>query len=347
MAKKPVSNELQTLKAQLKEKNLERLYIFHGEETFLLNHYLAQVKKLLLDELTESFNFTRLNNENFDMRSFLDAVEAMPMMAEATLVQVDEVDLFKLPEADRTKMAEVLADIPEWCTVVFTYETVAWKPDKRLKKLWEAIDTNGRIVEFAKQDQRDLVAWITRHFSARKKRIASDLCVYLIDITGGTMTALAGEIDKISAYSGADEIRKSDIDAVVEPVLDAVVFQMTDLMGEGRYSAALSKLETLLKMQQEPLSILGAVGGHFRRLGTARTLLDNGKNSSELQKLYGIPDYPARKTMEAARRIRPEFCARANLLILETDYKMKTSFDQPERLLELLILQLAQEARNG
>ena len=202
-------------------------------------------------------------------------------------------------------------------------------------------------MEFAKQDQRDLVAWITRHFAARKKRIASDLCVYLIDITGGTMTALASEIEKICAYSGADEIRRTDIDAVVEPVLDAVVFQMTDLLSEGRYSLALQKLETLLKMQQEPLSILGAVGGHFRRLGTARTLLDNGKNSSELQKLYGIPDYPARKTMEAARRFRPEFCAKANLLVLETDRRIKTSFDEPERLLELLILQLAQEARNG
>jgi len=89
------------------------------------------------------------------------------------------------------------------------------------------------------------------------------------------------------------------------------------------------------------------VGGHFRRLGTARTLLDNGKNSAELQKLCGIPDYPARKTMEAARRLRSEFCAKANLLVLETDYKIKTSFDDAERLLELLILQLAQEARNG
>ena len=32
-------------------------------------------------------------------------------------------------------------------------------------------------------------------------------------------------------------------------------------------------------------------------------------------------------------------------LILETDRKMKTSFDEPERLLELLVLQLAQEAQ--
>ena len=345
MAKKPTQDTgLQQLKMALKDKKLGRLYIFHGEETFLLSHYLGQVRKQLLDPLTESFNYHRFNNETFDMRSFIDAVENFPMMAEATLIQVDDIDLFKLQEADRTKMAEVLSDIPDWCTVVFTYETVGWKPDKRLKKLWEAIDSNAEIVEFAKQNQRDLVAWIGRHFSAHKKRISNDLCVYLIDITGGTMTALSGEIDKICAYSGADEIRKTDIDAVTEPVLDAVVFQMTDLLSEGRYAAALEKLQTLLKMQQEPLAILGAVGGHYRRLGTARTLLDNGRNASDLQKLCGIPDYPARKTMEAARRIRSEFCAKAAQLVLETDYQMKTSFDEPERLLELLLLQLAQEA---
>ena len=51
--------------------------------------------------------------------------------------------------------------------------------------------------------------------------------------------------------------------------------------------------------------------------------------------------------MEAARKVRPEFCARAAELILEAHYAMKTSFDDQERLLELLILQLAQEGRNG
>ena len=348
MAKKAApGNALQELKAQLKNKDLGRLYVFHGEETFLLNHYLTQMKKQLLDPLTESFNYHRLTSETFDIRAFADAVENLPMMAEATFVQVDDIDPFKMNEGDRNKMAEIFSDIPDYCTVVFTYLTVSWKPDKRYKKLWEAVDENATIVEFSKQNQRDLVAWITRHFAAHGKRISTDLCLYLIDITGGTMTALSGEIEKICAYSGADEIHKTDIDAVTEPVLDAVVFQMTDLLSDGRYAAALEKLQQLLKMQQEPLAILGAVGGHFRRLGTARILLDHGRNSSDLQKLCGIPDYPARKTMEAARRLRGDFCAKASELILETDYRMKTSFDDSERLLELLILQLAQEARHG
>ena len=347
MAKKaPQTNAFQELKTELKNKSLGRLYFFHGEETFLLHHYLGQMKKLLLDELTESFNFHRLNNETFDIRSFADAVENLPMMAENTFVQVDDIDLFKMNEGDRNKIIDILSDIPDYCTVVFTYITAPWKPDKRLKKLWEAVDA-GSIVEFAKQDQRDLIAWVTRYFAAHKKRISTDLCAYLIDITGGTMTALSGEIDKICAYSGADEIRKSDIDAVTEPVLDAVVFQMTDLLSAGKYDQALLKLQQLLKMQQEPLAILGAVGGHFRRIAAARTLLDHGRNASDLQKLCGIPDYPARKTMEAARRFSARYCALAARLVMETDYKMKTSFDDNERLLELLILQLAQEARNG
>lgn len=348
MAKQPVQNSsFQALKASIREKRPERLYIFHGEETFLLHYYLEQLRKLLIEELTESFNFHKFTTESFAFQEFADAVENLPMLAQNTMVWVDELDLFKLPEGDRAKMAELLADIPPYCTVVFTYETTPWRPDKRQKKLWEAIEKQGTVVEFAKQNRRDLIAWVTRHFAAQKKSISTELCGYLIDITGGTMTALAGEISKIAAYSGAAEITKSDIDAVTEPVLDAVVFEMTDFLGQGDYGLALQKLQQLLKMQQEPVAILGAVGSHFRRLGAARTLLDHGKSAGDLTRLCGMGDYAAKKTMNAAKRFSPRFCGMAARLVLETDYQMKTSYDDQNRLLELLILRLAQEARNG
>ena len=338
-------DNLPRLKGAIRDRNPDNLYIFHGEEVYLLHYYLEQLRSKLLEELTADFNYHRFTQETFDMVSFADAVENLPMMAPRSLVQVDEIDLFKLPESDRQRMAEVLSDVPDYCTVVFTYETVAWNPDKRQKKLWEAIEKKATVVEFAKQSQRDLVAWITRHFAARKKTIKSELCLYLIEITGGTMTALGTEINKIAAYSGADEIKKSDIDAVTEPVLDAMVFQMTDLLGSGEYGKALEKLRQLFKMQQEPVAILGAVGAHLRRISTARTLLDCGKGTQELMQLCGIRDYPARKTMAAAGKCSARFCQQASQLVLETDRQLKTSYDDPQRLLELLILQLSQEAR--
>ena len=339
-------NMLPVLKESIRQGTPDRVYFFYGEEVFLLQHYLKQLKKLLIEPVTESFNYHKLTAETFDLQTFADCVENLPMMAERTMVVVDEVDIFKLNEIDRERMGELLSDIPEYCTVVFTYETTPFKPDKRLKKLWDAVEKHSVMVEFQKQSQRDLINWISRHFAASGKRITPELCVYLIDITGGTMTALSGEISKICAYSGAEEICKSDIDAVVEPVMDAMVFQMTDLLGQGAYGSALLKLRQLLKMQHEPIAILGAVGGHFRRLSTAKILLDNGKNASDLMKLTGLSDYPARKTVSAAGRFSAGFYEKAAQLILDCDVKMKTSFDTADRLLEVLILQLSQEAKN-
>lgn len=348
MAKKAEQpNNLQQLKTAIREKTLGRLYFFHGEETFLLHHYLGQLKKILLDDLTESFNFHKFTGETFDVVSFADAVENLPMMAESTMVWVDDADIFKLGESDREKMTEIFSDIPDYCTVVFTFITVAWKPDNRQKKYCDAIKNNGMTVEFSRQELRDLIPWITRHFAANQKRITPDLCAYLVEITGGTMTALSGEIAKICAFSGAEDICRSDIDAVTEPVLDAVVFQMTDLMGQREYGLALQKLQQLIKMQQKPTQILGAIGGHFRRLSTARTLLDHGKQATELSRVYAISDYAARKTMSAAAKFSPSFYAKISELIIETDMALKTSYDDPERLLEMLLLQIAQEARNG
>ena len=340
-------NGLQELKAAIRSQSPARLYVFHGEEMFLLRHYLEQLKANVVDELTESFNYHRFNNENFEIRDFADAVENLPMMAQRTMVQVDDIDVFKLPEDGRTKMLDILSDIPDYCTVVFTYETVAWKPDKRYKKLWDVFCA-GKIVEFEKQNQRDLIVWVQRHFKAKSKQISPELAAYLIELTDGTMTSIGGEIAKIAAFSGADTVCKADIDAVTEPVLDVVVFRMTDMLAAGDYAGALVMLQKLLKMQQEPLAILGAVGLHFRRLSTARTLLDHGRPASELAKLYPpMSDYAARKNMDAARRFSPRFCGKAAELILETDHNMKTSFDDNERLLELLLLQLAQEAKHG
>jgi DNA polymerase-3 subunit delta len=72
-AEKP--NNLQLLKNDVRNKQPQRLYVFHGEETFLLDHYLQQLKRILVDDLTESFNFHKLTNETFDIRTFADCVE--------------------------------------------------------------------------------------------------------------------------------------------------------------------------------------------------------------------------------------------------------------------------------
>ena len=336
MAKKPTGTPsgAEQLKSDLKAKTPGRFYVLYGEEDYLRRYYLEQLKKLLLDDLTADFNLHRLNGENFSVELFADCLEALPMMAERSMVLAEDVDLFA--QADTERLCAMLSDLPEHCCLVLTYEE--FKPDKRKRKLWEAIEKNAVLAEFRYQSESDLRAWIRRHFAHEKKMIAPELCGYLLQQCGLSMTRLDAEIGKICAYSGADTVVRADI--------DAVVFQLTDALALRHFDDALALLHTLLKLQNDPIPIVAAIGSQMRRLHAAKILLNEGKSAEELAQLCSMPPFAATKTMGQARRLSERFCSKAVELCCRTDYQLKTSYGDGERLAELLILQLAEETRH-
>lgn len=335
------------LKEALKEKNPGRLYVFFGEEDYLRNYYLDALKKLLMDGPAADFNFHRFNAESMNINTFGDALDALPMMTDRSLIRIDDYDPFKDSEDNRNRLAAMLSDLPDYCCVVFNYISIPWKPDKRMKKLWDAFRENAISVEFAKQTERELCAWIFRHFKSYGKEIDNRLASYLVFVTGASMTAIAAEIEKIAAYSDADIIKRFDIDQVVEPVLDAVVFDITDALTKGNFALALEKLQGVLKKQEDPFAILGAVSTQMRRLRAAKVLQSEGRGKADLCRLCGIREYPAAILMNAAAGLSEQFCDRAVLLCEETDFRIKNSYDTPERMLELLLLKIAEEAHHA
>lgn len=336
---------LDRLKADLKSKRPGRFYVFHGSEAYLRSYYLDSLHKLLVEDFAETFNYHRFTAENLSLQAVHDSMEAIPMMSPSSMVQIDDVDFFRLGD-DANDYAKFFADIPDYCTLVLVYDTVEFKIDKRRKALAEAFG-NAMIVEFTQPSERELVTWIGRHFKKYEKQITIRDAQYLIHRTGGDMTTLLSEIQKLGAYVQGPVVSQADIDLLVEPVLEAAAYTLTDAIASERYDSALQCLNTLLQMQEEPLMILGTVGSQMRRILTAKRLLAGGKGQQELMKLCGISSYPAQKAVEFARRLPEAFCARAVELCLEADQQIKTSFDEPERILELLILKLAGESRNG
>ena len=72
-----------------------------------------------------------------------------------------------------------------------------------------------------------------------------------------------------------------------------------------------------------------------------------GQGQQVLMDLTGMKSYPAGLTMTAARRVSDSFCRKAVELCLQADRDMKSSQDDPERILEVLLAALAAEVRNG
>ena len=337
--------------AQLKEALsggvLGNVYIFHGEESYLREFYLSEMKKSLVAGF-ESFNYHKLEGKGLTVQNLTETVEAMPMMAQRTMVQVVDWDLYKLNEEQRNGLAALLEDFPPYCCLVIVYDQIEYKPNKTYKKLYAALDKHAQAVKFEEQSQNEILKWVAKRFKAAGHTIDAPTAEHLLFTCGSLMNGLIPEIGKIAAYAKNERITKADIDAVAAPVLEAQVFEMTNAVSKGNFDRAAGVLGTLLKWQEEPFMLLALMGKELRKLHTARIALDTGKDKFWLMERWNMrSDYPARLLLDNAGRVSRDWCARAVKRCYEVDLRNKSvgGVDGADEL-KLLLMELAQGARS-
>ncbi len=331
----------QQLKKDLAGGEPGRLYLFHGEETYLRDHYLGRLKELLLTGGMGEFNLHTIPAREMSPRRLEEAVDCLPMMAPRTLVLVRDFDLFKAGEKDREEYVRILSQLPDYVCVVFLYDLIDYKGDARTK-LAALLKEKGSVVPFNRQGQGDLVDWISRRFKAMDHDIGTEDAKYLIFLCGDLMNNLISEIGKIGSYAAHHRVTRQDIDAVATPQLDAVVFQMTDAIAAGNFDKAAEVLGELLHMQEAPIKLLAVLGKQLRQLYTARLAIEHRKGVPYLMELWGMRSaYPAERLMQSARRFSLPWCRRAVLRCGQTDLAMKSTGADGEELLIGLLMELA------
>ena len=337
------SGGYEALRAAIRAGVPANLYIFYGEERYLLQAMAQQLKDLLIPESFEEFNYHRLTGKGLTVQELAETAEAMPMMAEHTLITVTDMDIFKLDEGQRTALIQLLSDFPPYCTLVFLYEQVTYKRDGKMKKLCAALNESVQEVEFVQQERSDLLKWLKRRFAATGHDIDQTAADHLLFTCGSLMRGLIPEIEKIAAYAKGERITVADIDAVAEPVLDARIFDMTNAVTARDYDRAAAILSELLRMQTEPIVILAALGKELRRLYTARLALDGGKDRIWLKELWSMSsDYPAKLLLQAARKVDHAWCRQAVKRSQTLDRRMKSERNMDsEGELKLFLMELA------
>ena len=333
------------LKEALAAGELGTVYIFHGEESYLREYYLSEMKKQLVAGF-ESFNYHRLEGKGLTAQVLAETAEALPMMAPRTMVQVVDWDLYKLSEEQRNALTALLEDFPPYCCLVIVYDQIEYKPNRTYKKLYAALDKHAQTVKFEEQSQNEILKWVSRRFKAAGHTIDAPTAEHLLFTCGCLMNGLIPEIGKIAAYAKNERITKADIDAVAAPVLEAQVFEMTNAVSKGNFDRASEVLGTLLKLQEEPFMLLALIGKELRKLHTARIALDSGRDKFWLMERWNMrSDYPARLLLDNAKRVSRAWCANGVKRCYEVDLRMKSvsGVDGADEL-KLLLMELAQGA---
>ncbi len=339
-AKKVDRSTYKKLRQDLKSGEIGQLYVFHGEEKYLMEQCVAQLKKQLVPEGMEEFNLHTFAGKDIDVGELVSTIDNFPMMSDRTLILVTDFDLFGCNEKKKAMLTEVFSDLPEYLCLVFVYDSLDYKIGTG--KFQNLVKKVASIVDFAPLEQGDLVDWIRRRFKELGKTIDDKDSEYLLFLCGGLMTSLQSEVNKIANYASEQKITIGDITAVAEPVLEAQVFDITNAIGNRSFDKALSALSDLYAMKVKPQQIMGFLCKHLRQMYSARLVLEAHKSTQKLMELWNLKtSWQADKLMRCARNTPLKWCRSAVQLAAETDLAMKSSGRDAEELLTEMMLRLA------
>ncbi|MFQ5353898.1 MAG: DNA polymerase III subunit delta, partial [Thermodesulfobacteriota bacterium] len=211
------------------------VYFLCGTETCLIDEFLDELKDTVLTPGFESMNYQCYYGDTLDLTDALMTVRTMPAFSDKRLVIIKNASSLKVEQ--KNAMLEYLLD-PSPTSVLVFVSNAAKLPQKEDKFL-KAIRKNGVLKAFRPPKEEGAFQWLAREASKEGKTISTEARKNLIELTGPSLTALKGELEKIILFVGD----KKHIDAadVAEAGLDVkteTIFELADAIGQKNMERA-------------------------------------------------------------------------------------------------------------
>ena len=255
------------------------IYLFYGEETYLLETRVKKIKKEY-QQLILGINFFQIDDTiaeeliadletpafGFDKKLII-AKNTGLFKKEKKTTKTDskkkKVDDTKLPLNE--KIAKYIQENSEELKDIVDLVFVEQEVDKNA--LYQAIEKVGEVKEFALLKLPDLIANIKKIAVAYKVNIDDATAKYLVECCGTSMQDLINELRKLIEYKGENSnITKQDIDLLCTKQIQAVIFDLTDNLGKKETSKALEVYNGLISNKEPIQKILITLYNHFKKL---------------------------------------------------------------------------------
>lgn len=321
-------------------------YVFGGEEEYLKRYYLAQLRaKIVPDETFAPLNHVVFDGPEVDFGALADAIKAPPMMAEYKLVEWRYADFEKMKERDRAALAELLAikkDFPYSALVfVTTPEGFEMGTQKRPGKLVSKYGKELCIVDFALSTENALLAWLKKHFDAEGIAVTAPPLRELLLRTGNSMDLLSNEVKKLAFYlhqNSKDELTVEDVQAVAITTVRSDAFALSNAVYDGNRTLALDAIREMKAERVESVVALAALSRIYQELVPVAILVDEGKDTKDIEAILKINAFRLKHMVKAVRTIGLARIAESVSILSQIDIASKNGGASGYAAIELFLM---------
>lgn len=264
---------LRALKTALERGAFDRVYAFHGDDEFRKDEALKALVAAATDPATRDFNCEIRRGPELDPGSLTSLLESLPMLAERRLVAIK--DAGGLKKAARAVLDRYLAN-PGAETVLVLLFPADDEPDK-------AIAGAATMVAFPHLEGDELASWLQKRAAQAGGSITPEGATLLASHVGGELAQLAGEVEKLLAYTNGALVDEAAVRAVVGIRRGESMADLLDRFVQRDVAGAAALVEHVLQQPKSSgVTLVMALATHVYAIGWMLAKRAQGSNPGQL-----------------------------------------------------------------
>lgn len=319
------------LTTALARKQFTPVYLFYGEEDFLIEEATDAVIDAALAQDERGFNLDRLYGSEADTRDVVSHASSFPMMAERRVVVVREVEKLGQPDV----LASYIENpSPSTCLVL-----TSSKPDFRRKPFVTA-KKHGFVVECKPLWDNQVPSWIVQRVKKSGHEIDLDAASMLLAYVGSSLREIVNELEKIYLYVGDKKIiTVDDITSVVGVSREFSVFELQWAIGMKDTAKAAEILKHIIDQgEPHPILIVAVLTKFFQTLWKLHDVRRRGVQGAQQYVQAGIFGSLGEKYGHVANKYTMQEIEDAFIALADVDEKLKTSGGDPHMLMQTFVV---------
>jgi DNA polymerase III delta subunit len=271
--------------------------LISGDDSFSKEEYIEEIKSGF-DELNKGINYLVFDKENINLLE--EELSTYSMLSSKRLI------LVKVPKStkktqEQSEEGDSSDNVGQWYTDSLEEkllnssddDTIVFVEEGTSKgKMHNFFNKNGIVVTFDKEKPAGTQNWLVKYCKDQGFMISNSDASYLLSVCGTDKQNIHNELTKLFNYSENNVIKKEDIEKLCIKTTEAIIFDLTDGIGQKNRKYALQKLDDLIGQKEPIQKILVMITRHFKNLLLTKECINTGKS---VEKSLNLKSYPAMK----------------------------------------------------
>lgn len=290
----------------------------YGQNQFQISHEIKQI----ITKFNDPSSIERFDESSTEAQLF-DALNGLSLFSSKKLIIIKNISA-------NTALWAYLDELLDDVSPDIHLAVIESSPDKRTKTFKHLIKA-ATVIEAKQPTENEAIQWLTQS----RTDLTPQLAGHIVNKIGTDQLQLHFALEKLTSFKS---VNKKIIDEVIEPTIEANIFDLVDAVMNGKTEVVYLLVEQI-KRSQDAYQLFGLLTSQIFNL---ITLHESDKSPTDVARDLGTHPYPLQKLHSLTRKLNKKKILLLVNSMTKIDDQLKRSGADQWDIVEAGLLRLSQ-----